>query len=585
MATDSSWVPPMPTLWPKETGVLVEQHGNTIICEERFEKIDNLLAWLYEHGTILSESVKLVVDKYGNSKFLATRFIPCSAIVLQVSSSLDASYESLLQEITPTRKWIDNLKTKRNEFLRTINAVSKFHIEETCVNVEFAVVMIGILQKLQHSTDRNFTTSLFEKYLQSLPEEIDSFMFTWPEEDMDVLCRTSFYKNCNASMKRLTMDLFMQVVKPFMAQWPSIFRERVEFTHFVRVLSIIQSRGFVGNKFHPVIDLMNGLPAQQHNCATYSTLLDTTRVQIAQTTRDIQANEEILLPYAQKENGKYLLTYGNLPLHKDVILNNPSSSIYMNFGHFIQTELLKAYPGSASIRAQVSTFIKETVRIPALMGLQLDSLLTDLRYVETLKVCLSILLVDEKCWARQNASEVEAARTSRPDAVIRLFVKLIEQNITVIPLATVRDTLHNCRRVRLATAESAYSRAEYRHVNHSLSSILLYISEMRMIDVMCTNMANSFPPAFLPVALYLMGHLMYNDDLSVLLDEYIALEAVENSQVPEVVQSSACLTCATCGARSKSCMKCSRCKTVYYCDASCQRRHWAQHKRYCVPKK
>ena len=575
----------MPTVWPKERGVLVEQHGNTSVCEERFEKIDHLLTWLYQHGTVLSESIKLVVDRNGNSKFLATRFIPCSAIVLQVSSSLDASYDTLLQEITPTRKWIDNLKAKRDHFLSTRNTISRFHIEETCSNVEFAVVMIGVLQKLRHTKERSVTTCLFEKYMQSLPDEIESFMFTWPDEDMYVLSKTSFYKNCNDSMAQLTMDLFKEVVQPFTQQWPQIFKETIDFSLFVRILSIIQSRGFVGDKFHPIIDLMNGLPAQLHNCATYSTVLDTQRVQIAQTTRDIQMNEEILLSYAQKGNGKYLLTYGHLPLHREIILNNPSSTIYMNFGHFIHTELLKAYPGSASIRSQVSTFIRDTVRIPALMGLQLDSILSDLRYIETLKVCLSILLVDEKCWARQDAAEVEAARTSRPDAVVRLFVKFMEQNITVISLATLREVLHHCRRVRLSGDGASYPPEEHRRVNHTLSSVLLYISEMRMVDIMCTNMANSFPPAFLPVALYLMGHLMYNDDLTVLLDEHIALEMSESSHVPEVVKSSACLTCATCGSRSTSCMKCSRCKTVYYCDSVCQRRHWPQHRRYCVPKK
>jgi hypothetical protein len=581
----NSWVPPMPSRWPKEAGIVLEQHGKTAICEERFEEIDNLFSWLYQHGTVLSDCIKLVVDKYGNSKILATRFIPCSAIVLQVSSNLDVSYDLLLQDIAPIKKWIDLLRVKRDLFLDSRSTVARFHIEETSNNLEFAVVMIGVIQKLRHTEARVFTTSLFEKYLNSLPKDIESLMFSWSPEDLAVISNTSFHRNCNDNVKRLVLELFEEVVLPFANQWPALFVDPIDFELFVRVLSIIQSRGFVGDKFHPVIDLMNGLPVQQHNCATYSTLLDAHRVQIAQTTRDIQAGEEVLLSYAQKGNGEYLSTYGYLPLHREVVLNNPCSTVYLNFGQFIQQELLKAYPSSGSIRTQVSTFIKETVRIPDLMGLHLESIVSDLRYVETLKGCLSILLVDEKCWARQNISEVEAARTSRPDAVIRLFVKLLEGNITVIPMASLRTILQQCRAVRMDKKEER-SREEYNRANRLLSSVLLYIAEMRIVDIMCMNMANSFPPGFLPVALYLMGHLMYNDDLTLLLDEHLALESSSSSsQVSSVIKTSACLTCATCGAKNRSCMKCSRCKLVYYCDANCQRKHWNQHKRLCVPKR
>lgn len=38
--------------------------------------------------------------------------------------------------------------------------------------------------------------------------------------------------------------------------------------------------------------------------------------------------------------------------------------------------------------------------------------------------------------------------------------------------------------------------------------------------------------------------------------------------------------CAACG---KMCRKlCQRCKLVFYCDATCQRQHWSQHKQTCV---
>lgn len=37
--------------------------------------------------------------------------------------------------------------------------------------------------------------------------------------------------------------------------------------------------------------------------------------------------------------------------------------------------------------------------------------------------------------------------------------------------------------------------------------------------------------------------------------------------------------CGFCGALAN--VKCSSCKTVFYCDRNCQKRHWKQHKRLC----
>ncbi len=40
-------------------------------------------------------------------------------------------------------------------------------------------------------------------------------------------------------------------------------------------------------------------------------------------------------------------------------------------------------------------------------------------------------------------------------------------------------------------------------------------------------------------------------------------------------------TCSCCGASSQSLRDCP-CKTVQYCDANCQKRHWKAHKKQCA---
>ena len=33
--------------------------------------------------------------------------------------------------------------------------------------------------------------------------------------------------------------------------------------------------------------------------------------------------------------------------------------------------------------------------------------------------------------------------------------------------------------------------------------------------------------------------------------------------------------------QSEATVKCSRCKSTYYCDRNCQKRHWKEHKKFC----
>ena len=39
--------------------------------------------------------------------------------------------------------------------------------------------------------------------------------------------------------------------------------------------------------------------------------------------------------------------------------------------------------------------------------------------------------------------------------------------------------------------------------------------------------------------------------------------------------------CSGCGKASSTHSACSRCRTVRYCEAACQRKHWVEHKQYC----
>lgn len=41
------------------------------------------------------------------------------------------------------------------------------------------------------------------------------------------------------------------------------------------------------------------------------------------------------------------------------------------------------------------------------------------------------------------------------------------------------------------------------------------------------------------------------------------------------------ITCSTCGLDNKEVKRCSKCKSVQYCDKTCQRLHWSNHKKFC----
>jgi len=42
--------------------------------------------------------------------------------------------------------------------------------------------------------------------------------------------------------------------------------------------------------------------------------------------------------------------------------------------------------------------------------------------------------------------------------------------------------------------------------------------------------------------------------------------------------------CRHCGKFGKNLKRCARCHEAYFCDASCQREAWAEHKTECKPK-
>ncbi|MCL4127641.1 UNVERIFIED_CONTAM: hypothetical protein GTU68_027676 [Idotea baltica] len=41
------------------------------------------------------------------------------------------------------------------------------------------------------------------------------------------------------------------------------------------------------------------------------------------------------------------------------------------------------------------------------------------------------------------------------------------------------------------------------------------------------------------------------------------------------------VVCSTCGSENPDAKKCSKCKAVQYCDRTCQRLHWHNHKKFC----
>ncbi|KAB7502920.1 Ankyrin repeat and MYND domain-containing protein 2 [Armadillidium nasatum] len=42
------------------------------------------------------------------------------------------------------------------------------------------------------------------------------------------------------------------------------------------------------------------------------------------------------------------------------------------------------------------------------------------------------------------------------------------------------------------------------------------------------------------------------------------------------------ITCFTCGLENKNVKKCAKCKSVQYCNKTCQRLHWSSHKKVCA---
>jgi hypothetical protein len=41
--------------------------------------------------------------------------------------------------------------------------------------------------------------------------------------------------------------------------------------------------------------------------------------------------------------------------------------------------------------------------------------------------------------------------------------------------------------------------------------------------------------------------------------------------------------CAKCHKKNSALLQCARCRQVHYCDKACQKTHWKQHKRTCIP--
>jgi hypothetical protein len=58
---------------------------------------------------------------------------------------------------------------------------------------------------------------------------------------------------------------------------------------------------------------------------------------------------------------------------------------------------------------------------------------------------------------------------------------------------------------------------------------------------------------------------------------FIGTERVAKKGLTEPPTGAVCAACAGAGAK-----RCARCKLVFYCSATCQKNHWAEHRKTCA---
>lgn len=615
--------------FPTVRGIVVESAFKPENTEamRRFECVSNLTQWASNSGFLSRENVKFVIGEDGLVRCKATRFIPAGKHIMHVPFKLDLSFPALKNEIVPSNNWqgwID-LKTRVRMFAKAFrwhpyNFDQKDNFSK---NLLLVMTIIGVLKKLNTSPDlekESHILKTFSHYWHSLPASVGSVLLDWTEEELRVLQGSSFF-NCLPDAKRFGVELFQLVVVPFIAQYPEIFGETIDFETFMRINCVVCSRSFSTTskqakffdcKLIPIIDLLNGKTNEQHNCSLENCAIqkeingEFIKFHALDSVCDINAGDEIFLEYAQVGNGRYLLSYDVIPLDPSVIMNNQKTDIFLDFGEFLDFELLRMHPSAPTVRKMKKTHIYGFFNLPRVIGVCMDDLFSaEYTCVPALRQVLIFLLCNEEEACRAITS-AKIKSHFEPVQVFKLFGRFIEVTLGKPDIVKFRSlltpeaaaaltnaaaaeavagaskktdaagapgdsspTAANGRSVKRAQAALSGAAANPALSTNTRSAIFLHMSERLVVEVMINRFINLFPEAYHEEGYNILSHHLVSTEINVILEQLC--------RPANLARASMCMVCGASGQISK----CSRCKTAFYCSPACQKEHWVHHRKTC----
>lgn len=464
--------------FPTVRGIAVESAFKPENTEamRRFECVSNLTQWASGSGFLSRDTVKFVIGEDGLVRCKAMRFIPAGKHIMHVPFKLDLSFPALKNEIVSTNNWqgwID-LKTRVRMFAKAFrwhpyNFDQKDNFSK---NLLLVMTIIGVLKKLNTSPNlenESHILKTFSHYWHSLPASVGSVLLDWTEAELAVLQNSSFF-NCLPDAKRFGVELFQLVVVPFIAQYPDIFGETIDFETFMRINCVVCSRSFSTTskqakffdcKLIPIIDLLNGKTNEQHNCSLENCAIqkeingEFIKFHALDSVCDINAGDEIFLEYAQVGNGRYLLSYDVIPLDPSVIMNNQKTDIFLDFGEFLDTELLRMHPNAPTVRKMKKTHIYGFFNLPRVIGVCMDDLFSaEYTCVPAIRQVLIFLLCNEEEACRAITS-AKIKSQFEPPHVFLLFGRFIEVTLGKPDIVKFRSLLGPSAAAALAAAAAA----------------------------------------------------------------------------------------------------------------------------------
>lgn len=450
--------------FPTVKGIHVESafKAENAEAQRRMECVTNLTDWASNCGFISRDTVKFVVAEDGLVRCKATRFIPAGKHIMHVPFKLDLSYTALKNEVIANNAWQGwmDLKARVKMFAKAFrwhpyNADQKDNFSK---NLLLVMTIIGVLKKLNSSPNLDQESHIlktFSHYWHSLPASVGSVLLDWTETELAVLQGTSFF-NCLPDAKRFGVELFQLVVVPFIAQYPEIFGETIDFETFMRINCVVCSRSFSTTsnkakffdcKLIPIIDLLNGKTNDQHNCSLENCAIqkevdgEFIKFHALDSVCDINAGDEIFLEYAQVGNGRYLLSYDIIPLDPGVIMNNQKTDVFLDFGEFLDTELLRMHPNAPTVRKMKKSHIYGFFNLPRVIGVSMDDLFsTEYTCIPAIRQVLIFLLCNEEDACRAIASS-KIKSQFEPPHVFLLFGRFIEVTLGKPDIAKFRSLL------------------------------------------------------------------------------------------------------------------------------------------------